>query len=126
MNWTEFHFSCRFLSQKLSHGLELKLAQGLLSKNYSSHQSCDVLGNPIYKEIVSESSKIKQQELLSVYGNLKLDKDDSSITKLTSLRNYLFLIIAVFLLISGIYKVYVLTSFMEMFSSMGVPMNKQI
>ena len=126
MSWTTFHFSCRFLSQKLSDGLELQPALDLLSKNYGNRQPSDALNNPIYKEITSEAKQNKQQELLSIYGNLKLNWDASSITKLTNIRNYLFLIFAMFLLMSVIYKTYVLTTFREIFSLMDAPLNAQL
>ena len=126
MSWTAFHFSCRFLSRKLLDGLELNPALDLLSKNYSNYHSSGVSNNPIYKEITSEAKQSKQQELLSIYGNLKLDWDASSVTKLTNIRNYLFLIFGVFLLMSGIYKAYVLTTFRDIFSLMDAPLNVQL
>tara|TARA_R110002060_G_scaffold77031_3_gene88056 strand:+ start:1190 stop:2014 length:825 start_codon:yes stop_codon:yes gene_type:complete len=126
MSWTAFHFSCRFLSQKLSDGLELKPALDLLSKNYGNHQPSDTVDNPIYKDIASEEKQSKQQELLAIYGNLKLNWDASSVTKLTSIRNYLFLIFGVFILLSSVYKVFVLPAFKEVFSSMDIPINAQL
>jgi hypothetical protein len=126
MSWTAFHFSCRFLSQKLSDGLELKPAQDLLSKSYDNYQPSNALDNPIYKEIISVTNPSKQQELLSIYGNLNMDWDVSSVAKLTNIRNYLLLIFGVFLLLSGIYKIYVLTAFKEVFSLMEAPINAQL
>ena len=63
--------------------------------------------------------------ITGIYGNLKLNWDASSITKLTNIRNYLFLIFAMFLLMSVIYKTYVLTTFREIFSLMDAPLNAQ-
>ena len=126
MSWTAFHFSCRFLSQKLSDGIELKPALTLLSKNYSNYLHSDTLDTPIYKTIISEEEPSKQQQLLSIYGKLKLNWDVSAVTKLTNIRNYLFLIFAMFLLLSSIYKTYVLTTFKEIFAVMDAPINAQL
>jgi len=126
MNWDEFHFSCRYLSKKLSKGIELKSAQSSLIKDYNEVFSGNPLDVDIYRQIISSDSTDKQQELFSIYGELNLERDDSSINRLGNIRNYIFLLYLVFLLLSAISVTFVIPTFKEMFSMMDVPINKQI
>lgn len=126
MNWATFHFSCRFLSIKLSDGVELLSARKMLFEKYDKQLSNSPLENDIYKRIVSHSNPSKQQTLFSIYGNLNLDWDSSSISKLSNIRNYLFLLFAIFLILSGICITFVLPTFREIISLMDVPALKSI
>lgn len=126
MNWDAFHFSCRYLSTKLSADIELTSAQNLLLKTYPEIVSSNHLDVDLYKRIISRNNPTEQQRLLSIYGQLNLDRDSSSINKLNNIRNYIFLLFFVFLLLSAICVVFVIPTFKEMFVMMEVPINEQI
>lgn len=126
MNWTDFHFSCRYLSNQLSSGSNLKSLQNIFLKEYRAFLSGNPLDNEIYRKIISINNVSQQQKLLSVYGRLNLSREHSSINKLSNIKNYIFLLCIIFLLLSSICFVYVIPTFKEIFQMMEVPVSKQL
>lgn len=121
MSWFTFHFACRYLSQKLAQGVELKTAKTSLMKNYHELVSDNALDTDIYKKIISINNQKKQQELFSIYGELNFQWRSSSINKLNNIRNYIFLLFSIFLMMSTICVSYVIPTFIELTAMMDVP-----
>lgn len=126
MNWMDFHFSCRYLSTQLSAGNDLKSAQNIFLKEYRTFLSGNPLNNEIYRKVISINNVKEQQKLLSTYGLLNLSWDNSGINKLSNIRNYIFLLNFIFLLLSSICLIYVIPTFKEIFQMMDVPIIKQL
>ena len=120
MNWNNFQFCCRYLNQKLSEGIDLSIAQETLIQNYSRYKPIQLLTTPIYQSILTSSHP---QELLSIYGQMKLNKNNESLTKLANVKSYLFITYAVFIILSLICNVFVIPVFQEIFDSMDAPKN---
>ena len=123
MHWNNFQFCCRYLNQKLSEGNELQSAQDKLVESYPKYEPKRLTYNPIYKSILEASN---QQELLSIYGSLKINKNTESITKLTNIKTYLSSIFVMFLVMVSINSTYTIPVFQEIFSVMDSPMAEEL
>lgn len=126
MNWYSFHFSCRFLSKKLSQGIDLATAENLLHKNYKDVYSNKPLEIGIYKRIASMRDPSRQALLLSIYGELNFDRDNTPINHMRNVRNYLFLLFFVFLLMSYICMTFVIPTFIEIYSIMNSTISAEL
>ena len=126
MHWDSFHFSCRYLSKKLFERLDLTSAQNSLLDGYHEQLIENPLESEMYRRITSSNNLDKQQELFSIYGDLNLKRDNSSINRLSNIRNYIFLVFAIFLVLSTICLIYVVPTFREMVYMMDVPISEQI
>lgn len=131
MSWSKFHFNCRFLNQKLSEEVDFEKAKRLLSAKYSNHQiggdlKESSIENNLLKKIISEPDPKKLQMLLSIYGRLNFSWDLSVLTKLINIRDYLFALVTIYLVISGIYKSFVLPAFIDIFDQMDVPVAAEL
>lgn len=122
MNWNAFHFSCRFLSKKLSEGVKAQDAIDILSKDYGNAYVDALSRTPVQKELLDSTDSTKLQELLSIYGNLKLNWDTSLISKLTNVRNYLFIVFGMFAFLSFIFQTFVIPTFKETFTLISEPL----
>lgn len=124
MSWLKFHFNCRFLNQKLSENLSVEQAKEYLLTHYSQLDiggglpSRSLEGN-LFNRIYQEKDLSKLESLLLIYGRLNLSWDLTALTKLKNIRNYLFFLITVFLLLSGIYNLLVLPVFIDIFEQNG-------
>ena len=125
MSWDAFQFSCRFLSKKLSEGLDLDTGKHQLFEKYRELFAQNPLDNEIYKGIISNGDKKRQMALFSIYGQLNLNWDLSAIDKLTNVRNYLYLLICAFVLLSAICVVYVFPAISNLFYISGLSTNDQ-
>ncbi|WP_076417976.1 hypothetical protein [Colwellia sp. UCD-KL20] len=123
MHWNNFQFCCRYLEQKLSEGDELKSAQDKLIAGYPRYQPKQLQYNPIYKSILKADN---QQELLSIYGKLRINQNTESIAKLTNIKSYLVLIFVVFLIMVFISSTYTIPVFQEIFSIMDSPIAEEL
>jgi hypothetical protein len=125
MSWSKFHFNCRFLNQKLSEEIDFEKAKRLLSAKYSNHQiggdlKENSIENNLLNKIISEPDPKKLQMLFSIYGKLNFSWDLSALTKLKNIRDYLFALVTIYLLISGIYKYYILPVFIDVFDQVNL------
>lgn len=123
MHWNNFQFCCRYLHQKLSEGDELKSAQDKLIAGYPKYQPKQLQYNPIYKSILKADN---QQELLSIYGKLKINQNTESIAKLTNIKSYFVLVFVIFLVMVFINSTYTIPVFQEIFSNMDSPMTEEL
>lgn len=131
MSWSKFHFNCRFLNQKLSEDVDFENAKRLLTAKYSNHQiggdlKESSIENNLLEKIISEPDPKKLQMLLSIYGRLNFSWDLSALTKLINIRDYLFALVTIYLVISGIYKSFVLPVFIDVFDQMDVPVAAEL
>lgn len=131
MSWSKFHFNCRFLSQKLSEEISFANAKELLFKSYSKNNiggklEVDSLESKLFNSISAEPDAKKLQSILSIYGGLNFAWDLTTLTKLKNIRNYLFALFSVFLLLSFIYKFYVLPEFFNIFVEMEHPISEEL
>lgn len=131
MSWSKFHFDCRFLAQKLCENVSGDKAEALLSKNYAKIYTNNLnnkgsFEDDLYQKIIAEPNLEKRQTLLSTYGKLNLTWDLSSVSRLANIRNYLFLLSCMFLLISAIYKFFVLPKFIDIFDQMNLPISSNL
>ena len=120
MNWINFQFCCRYIYQKLSEGEDITIAQNSLIKNYPRYNPAQLLQTQIYKLIYNSS---EPQELLLIYGNIKLDVSNDALTKLHNIKTYLFIIFTVFVLLSIVCNFFVIPVFQDIFHSMEAPSN---
>ena len=125
MSWSKFHFNCRFLNQKLSEEVPIEKAQELLSNNYSKHQIGGVLKESsikshLFEKMIAESDPKRLKRLFSIYGSMNLSWDLSALSRLRNIRNYLFVLLTVFIFISSVYKFFVLPAFINVFEEMDL------
>ncbi len=123
MHWNNFQFCCRYLHQKLSEGDKLQYAQAKLIENYASYQPKQLQHNSIYNSILEAPN---QQELLSIYGNLKINQNTESITKLANIKRYFVLIFVIFLVMVFINSTYTIPVFQEILSDMDSPISEDL